>query len=83
VAAVISGNSSVITRTQATAAEVLARGARAVARLTAFICAGQLRTYPEDNFSYIQSRLRVFIPLNCGNSSSRNSNGASRNRSGS
>ena len=40
-------------RTQATAAEVLARGARAVARLTSIHLRGQLRTYPEDNFSYI------------------------------
>jgi len=40
-------------RTQATAAEVLARGARAVARLTSIHLRGQLRTYPQDNFSYI------------------------------
>jgi hypothetical protein len=40
-------------RTQATAAEVLAKGAQAVAKLTSIHFRGQLRTYPADNFSYI------------------------------
>ena len=40
-------------RTQATAAEVLARGAKAVARLTSIHLSGQLRTLPADNFSQI------------------------------
>ncbi len=40
-------------KSQATAAEVLARGAKAVARLTSIHLRGQLRTAPADNFSYI------------------------------
>ena len=40
-------------RTQATAAEVLAKGAQAVAKLTSIHFRGQLRTFPADNFSYI------------------------------
>ncbi len=40
-------------KTQATAAEVLARGAKAVARLTSIHLRGQLRTAPADNFGFI------------------------------
>ena len=40
-------------RTQATAAEIMARGAEAVARLNTVHLRGQLRTAPADNFSYI------------------------------
>jgi outer membrane lipoprotein-sorting protein len=40
-------------KTQATAAEVMAKGAQAVAKLTSIHLRGQLRTYPQDNFSYI------------------------------
>jgi len=40
-------------KTQATAAEVMARGAQAVAKLTSIHLRGQLRTYPQDNFSTI------------------------------
>lgn len=40
-------------KTQATAAEVLARGAKAVARLTSIHLRGQLRTHPADNFGGI------------------------------
>jgi len=42
-------------KTQATAAEVMARGAQAVAKLTSIHLRGQLRTYPQDNFSYINA----------------------------
>jgi hypothetical protein len=38
---------------QAKAADVLARGAQAVAKLTSIHLRGQLRTLPADNFSYI------------------------------
>lgn len=40
-------------KAQATAAEVMAKGARAVAKLTSVHLQGQLRTLPADNFSYI------------------------------
>ncbi len=40
-------------RTQATAAEVLAKGARAVAKLTSIHLRGQMRTYPGENFGAI------------------------------
>ena len=42
-------------RSQATAAEVMARGAQAVAKLTSIHLRGQLRTYPQDNFSTINA----------------------------
>ena len=42
-------------RAQATAAQVLARGARAVAKLTSIHLRGQLRTEPADNFGYIDA----------------------------
>jgi outer membrane lipoprotein-sorting protein len=41
--------------TQATAAEVMAKGARAVAKLTSIHLRGKLRTLPADNFSYVSS----------------------------
>lgn len=41
------------TKVQAKAADVLARGAQAVAKLTTIHLRGQLRTLPADNFSYI------------------------------
>jgi hypothetical protein len=40
---------------QVTAAEVMARGAQAVARLTSIHLRGELRTLPADNFSYINA----------------------------
>ena len=42
-------------RAQAKAADVMARGARAVAKLTSVHLRGQLRTLPADNFSYIDA----------------------------
>lgn len=42
-------------KAQATAAEVMTRGAQAVARLTSIHLRGQLRTYPQDNFSSINA----------------------------
>jgi outer membrane lipoprotein-sorting protein len=42
-------------KTQATAAEIMAKGAQAVANLTSIHLRGQLRTYPQDNFSYINA----------------------------
>jgi hypothetical protein len=44
---------SVTPNAQARAAEVMAKGARAVARLSSIHLRGQLRTLPADNFSYI------------------------------
>jgi outer membrane lipoprotein-sorting protein len=44
-------------RTQASAAEVLARGAKAVSKLSSIHLRGQLRTAPQDNFSYINPDL--------------------------
>jgi len=40
-------------KTQATAAEVMTKGAQAVAKLTSIHFRGQVRTAPQDNFSYI------------------------------
>ena len=40
-------------RTEATAAEIMAQGARAVAHLSSIHIRGQLRTYPQDNFGGI------------------------------
>ena len=42
-------------KAQAKAADVLARGAQAVAKLTSIHLRGQLRTLPADNFSYIDA----------------------------
>ena len=42
-------------KAQAKAADVMARGARAVARLTSIHLRGQLRTLPADNFGYIDA----------------------------
>jgi outer membrane lipoprotein-sorting protein len=42
-------------KTQATAAEVMAKGARAAAKLTSIHLRGKLRTRPADNFSYVSS----------------------------
>ncbi|MCX6927071.1 MAG: zf-HC2 domain-containing protein [Verrucomicrobia bacterium] len=42
-------------KAQAKAADVLARGAKAVAKLTSIHLRGQLRTLPADNFSYIDA----------------------------
>ncbi|MGC3960017.1 MAG: zf-HC2 domain-containing protein [Verrucomicrobiota bacterium] len=49
-------------RTQATAAEIMSRGAKAVAKLSSIHLRGQLRTYPAENFSYINHRLE-FVPV--------------------
>jgi anti-sigma factor RsiW len=46
-----------IPKTQATAAEVMAKGAEAVAKLTSIHLRGQVRTAPHDNFSYINPDL--------------------------
>jgi outer membrane lipoprotein-sorting protein len=43
----------VFPKAQATAAEVMTKGAQAVAKLTSIHLRGQLRTEPQDNFSYI------------------------------
>jgi hypothetical protein len=43
----------VFPKAQATAAEVMTKGAQAVARLTSIHLRGQLRTAPQDNFGYI------------------------------
>jgi len=45
----------VFPKTAATAAEVMARGAQAVAKLTSIHFRGELRTSPQDNFSYINA----------------------------
>jgi hypothetical protein len=42
-------------KAQAKAAEVMAKGARAVAKLTSIHLRGQLRTLPADNFGYIDA----------------------------
>jgi hypothetical protein len=42
-------------RAHATAAQIMARGAQAVAKLTSVHLRGQLRTLPADNFSYISA----------------------------
>jgi outer membrane lipoprotein-sorting protein len=49
-------------KAQAKATDVLARGARAVAKLTSIHLRGQLRTLPNDNFSYIDAD-RDFYPI--------------------
>ena len=49
-------------RTQATAAEVLARGAKAVAKLTSIHLRGQVRTTPAENFGHIDPALG-FVPI--------------------
>ena len=41
---------------QAKAADVMAKGARAIAKLTTIHLRGQLRTLPADNFSYIDAK---------------------------
>ena len=45
----------VFPKAQATAAEVMTKGAQAVAKLTSIHLRGQLRTYPADNFSFINA----------------------------
>jgi outer membrane lipoprotein-sorting protein len=45
----------VFPKAQATAAEVMTKGAQAVAKLTSIHLRGQLRTAPQDNFSYINA----------------------------
>jgi len=45
----------VFPKAQATAAEVMTKGAQAVAKLTSIHLRGQVRTYPADNFSYINA----------------------------
>ena len=45
----------VFPKAQATAAEVMTKGAQAVAKLTSIHLRGQLRTAPQDNFSYISA----------------------------
>jgi len=42
-------------KTQATAAEVMVRGAEVMAKLTSIHLRGQLRTYPQDNFGSINA----------------------------
>ena len=42
-------------KAQAKAVEVMTKGAQAVAKLTSIHLRGQLRTYPQDNFSYINA----------------------------
>lgn len=49
-------------KAQAKAADVMARGARAVANLTRIHLRGQLRTLPADNFSYIDAN-NDFYPI--------------------
>jgi hypothetical protein len=49
-------------RARATAAEVMARGAQAVSKLTTVHLRGQLRTLPADNFGYINSDCD-FVPV--------------------
>jgi len=49
-------------KAQAKAEEMLARGAQAVARLTSIHLRGQLRTPPQDNFSYVDAKLN-FVPV--------------------
>jgi outer membrane lipoprotein-sorting protein len=45
----------VFPKAQATAAEIMIKGAQAVAKLTSIHLRGQLRTYPADNFSFINA----------------------------
>jgi len=49
-------------KAQAKAADVLARGAKAMAKLTSIHLRGQLRTLPADNFSYIDAN-SSFYPI--------------------
>jgi hypothetical protein len=42
-------------KAQAKAVEVMTKGAQAIAKLTSIHIRGQLRTYPNDNFSYINA----------------------------
>ena len=49
-------------KAQAKAADVLAKGAKAVAKLTSIHLRGQLRTLPADNFSYIDAN-SAFYPI--------------------
>jgi hypothetical protein len=49
-------------RAQAKAADMMARGARAVANLTSVHLRGQLRTLPADNFAYIDAN-NDFYPI--------------------
>ena len=49
-------------KVQAKAADVMARGAQAVAKLTSIHLRGQLRTLPADNFEYIDAE-RDFYPI--------------------
>jgi hypothetical protein len=49
-------------KAQAKAADVMARGAKAVAKLTSIHLRGQLRTLPADNFSYIDAN-NAFYPI--------------------
>ena len=49
-------------KAQAKAADVMAKGARAVAKLTSVHLRGQLRTLPADNFSYIDAD-NAFYPI--------------------
>jgi outer membrane lipoprotein-sorting protein len=44
-------------KAEATAAQVMTRGARAVAQLTSIHLRGQLRTAPQDNFSFVDAAL--------------------------
>jgi len=49
-------------RAQAKAADVMARGARAIAKITHIHLRGQLRTLPADNFSFIDAD-NAFYPI--------------------
>src|SRR5208337_527922 len=49
-------------KAQATAAQIMARGAQAIAKLTSIHLRGQLRTLPADNFSYISAE-QDFYPV--------------------
>jgi hypothetical protein len=49
-------------RAQAKAAEVMARGARAIAKITSIHLRGQLRTLPADNFGHIDAD-NAFYPI--------------------
>ena len=59
-AAVILIMALAVPKVQAKAADVMARGARAVAHLTSIHLRGQLRTRPGDNFSYIDADLDFY-----------------------
>ena len=51
-----------VPRMQATAEEVMTRGAQAVSKLTSIHLRGQLRTHPQDNFGYIDAT-SPFYPI--------------------